>query len=123
MPLCALFNQIIFKVQDNVINVILVTNTDTKKQMTISYHGVKLWNSIDIDINVCKNVSFVKTNPKFLGAISPKCSWPRPSSAGFELAAYGLRNQSAYQCTTGYTININSVCFHLNCNRMHEYAI
>ena len=28
-----------------------------KKQMTISYHGVKLWNSIVTNIKNCKNVS------------------------------------------------------------------
>ena len=31
-----------------------------KKQMTISYHGVKLWNPIDANIKDCKNVSSFK---------------------------------------------------------------
>ena len=38
--------------------------------------------------------------------ISPKSSSPRRSSAGIEPATYGLRNQSANQCTTGVTYGI-----------------
>ena len=43
---------------------------------------------------------FIYKNRWFLSAISPKSSLPWLSFAGLEPATYGLRNQSANQCTT-----------------------
>ena len=55
-------------------NVIIETNKVKTKQMTISYHGVKLWNSIDTNNENCENDSSFKREYK-VSLLSSELLW------------------------------------------------